>query len=71
MMKRLLLVVAVLYIAVCFAEAAPVIIQPTHNQQFNLTEDANFVYMIIATDPGSNYPINFTDTSHDPEIGFY
>jgi len=69
--KRLLEIMVLLVMTVAIVTAAPVFIQPVHNQAFNITEDLNFVYMIMANDSGSNYPINFTDTSHDPEVGFY
>jgi len=43
---------------------------PTNNYVFNLTEDTPFNYTIIAVDTDGD-PVNFTDTSQDPDVGFF
>jgi len=66
-MKKLL-TIALMAVLASLCYASPVFIQPVNNQNFTLAEDMNFVYMVTATDPF--LPILFTDTSHDPEVGF-
>ena len=51
--------------------ASPQFVNINHNENFTAIEDQNFTMFVYGNDSDGDYPLNFTDDSHDETIGFY
>jgi hypothetical protein len=72
-LRKIYLIMIVLSLnifSISFLYASPIIINPTYNTMFNLTQDEPFTYLINAISLTNSHPIYFTDTSKDPDVNF-